>query len=736
MIEVLQKVTTFPLELITLPEIKTIYTDGELIHKYYSDTIKQNINGSVSEKELSDMYIPPDPLIGPAKPVASKFTKEQITEIKKRFITYNAIYDKLFANNLNVLEKTDEPTIIIFPIHAKPDKGRVDLNPKVSRYYYDKFDKIKTSILFENNVAYIGLNVFTNETKDEYTNYIRTQFDDIKNLIINHNETIKQNQYRVSANPTTQSKMIKNVLFLIDPDKKGLFTGFYKKQLSKEKNDILNKEYSNFLSSSKFRYRKIEDAGINLTFNNVVNETKRFKQRTNIKIGESLITSDDFDEFISKLKELYKKVIDKQYKEALELSDNVKEVKFYYKIENADKVLEDKIQTGSNKLYYLYKDNTPEKKHVIGHFILISEERGIYRFKEETFNFNKRNRGDHVPNNTDTNKEIDFKNDDGEKNEVSPSPVGAYNIPVKIINKYGVFEYKNLDKNANLPEHKNVKGGEIIPYIDKTEGLFKWFNLRDIDASFLNKDKIKYYSDILFDKKSLVEYLKSKQKYNENTILSYEFLKINDGQELLEYCDFIHKNFKSNIIDETVFDFNPFKIKFDDNVIIKNIRDIIFETNTPIYIRASKETKEEQRVASRDSYKIVEYKLFDDFENDESCKEKEDIYKKDKTHDKGVKKNDDKNKCRKEYNDYTGQKSSLIVIVTKTNIKDVGLLKSTTDCKTKKNKLVYNYKKLFSNVTRRLGFGYVGGSRKKSERERRSGKKRSGKRRLKAKCYK
>jgi hypothetical protein len=138
-------------------------------------------------------------------------------------------------------------------------------------------------------------------------------------------------------------------------------------------------------------------------------------------------------------------------------------------------------------------------------------------------------------------------------------------------------------------------------------------------------------------------------------------------------------------------------------------------------LRKNKETKDAQREASRDSYKIVTYKLFEDFEKDESCKPKE--YSKDQ-----------KNKCKIDWEAYTnkGKATSIIVIVTKENLKDVDLLKSKTDCKSKKKKLIYDYKKLFSNVTRRLGFGYLGGTKKMTKM---SGKF-SGKRRLKAKRYK
>jgi hypothetical protein len=743
MIEVLQKVTTFPLELIDIPKIDKLYSDND-IHRYYSDLItKKDKNpevGSVSEDELTNIGTYTTKYNAQVeeakkkniKPPLSSIKKEDIDAIKRRFVTYNAIYDKLFANNLNVLEKTDEPTVIVFPIYDQTDKGRVEINPKATRYYYNKFEKIKKTIEFKNkeneneNICYIGLNVFTSEKKEEYKKYIKTQLDDIKKLIDDYNENVKQLQ---SKSPTPP-KFIKNLLFIIDTDKKGLFTGFYKTQLTKEKQEILNKEYSSFLSSAGIRYRKVDDASITLTFSNVVSETKRFKQRTTIGIGPNFLSNKEFDEFITKLKELYKKVTDKQYKDSLELKDNIKDFKIFYKLENADKVLEDKIQTGSNKLYYIHKE---DKNNVIGSFLLVSEERGIYRFKEDASQYRIR-----ITNESKTisssitnskpndNKEMEVDNEPNtEKESEDPTPDGAYDFAVQIKNNYGIFKYKNLDKKETK---KEVLEGEIFPYLDKTKGSFKWFNHRDIDASLLNKEIIKYYSDILFDKKTLIEYLKSKNKYTDKTILAYEFLKINDSQELSDYCDFIHNKFKSNIIDlsPSGFDaFNPFKIKFDDNTIIKNIRDILFDTNTPIYLIPSKQTKDTQREVSRDSYKIVTYKIFEDFEKDESCQPKENS-------------KDNKNKCKTAWVEYTkkGLGLPIIVVVTKANQKDVGLLKSKTDCKSKKNKLIYDYKKLFSNITRRIGTSYLGGTKKSRKISGKKSGKISGKRRLKAKRYK
>lgn len=690
MINVLQKVTTFPIELIDLPIISSVCNiPSNDIHKYYSTLLQISVKGPLIESELNEIKTTPEAYKNDMK-------------IKQRFITYNAIYDKIFSNNLNVLEKNnrDENTVVVFPIHQETDMGKIDLNPIGSRYYGDKFIRIKKDITFQNQkpdqpyqpFCYIGLSVFRSETKEDYKNAIKNQFEDIKKIITDYNKSIQSQIIGLAPR-----KPIQNILFILDGDKKGLFTGFYNKQLSKEKQDILNKEYENFLNSSSFRRGRVDDNGMNMTFSDVIKQAKWFKQNTTIGIGDTTINTAAFNSFMAELKEKYKKITDKEYKKSLELKDNVEELKVYYKIENADKLIEDKIQTGSNKLYTIYI--SPDNKHnIVGFFVLVSEARGIYRFKEDIGSFKKRKSV--AQNNEITNNNIEKEDDEVERSE-------ALDFAVEIKYKYGIFKYKNLNvkKDKKYKKYKNVLQGDAVFLLDKTEAKFKWFNLKDIDASFLDKNVIKYYPTILFDKKTLVEYLKSKQKYSDKTVLSYEFLKINDSPELSEYCDFIHTKFKSNIIDDS---YSLFKINFDVNVIIKNILDIVFESNTPIYIRTSKKTTDDKREASNDSYKIVEYKLHD-IEDDKTCE----------------------TSCQTEYKNYNNTKRSLIVVVTKTNIKDIAELKSKTTCKTKKTKLIYDYKQLFANVTRRIGFGYFGGTRKKSE-----SRQISRQRRLKAKRYK
>jgi hypothetical protein len=735
MINVLQKVTTFPLEMIQFPLINTTMTcsQSKFVHDYYTDPSMNDAfdkNTPISDTKIKEL----------------KENDSHLDNYKRRFITYNAIYNKLFANNLNLLKSTTETTVVVFPTTNQSDKGSVELNnnPNANLYYYDKFKDIKSNTNREINVTdmnkiyYVELIVFNSETKEEYAKSIKSQLNEIKKNIIDYNKiTIKQRELRADS----PYKPVQNLLFIIDTDKKGLFTGFYKRPLSKEKQDILNKEYTSFLSGSDLSIKSVVDSAINLTFTNIVKESKLFTSLNKIKIGTKILQNDEFDKFITELKELYKKNIDKEYKKSLELNDNIKKLKVFYKIDNADKILDEKIKTGSNQLYCIYTGKH-ESLNVNGYFLLISEERNIYRFKEDKSSYIKRQKAEKdvaadkkiIANDQESiDNQIEVKEEEKEvenkESNYDKSEDGALDITVQMKQSFGRFKYI-LTSNKD-DTNKNVRSGYAEPYLDKTEGSFKWFNLRDIDASLLNKDVIKYYSQILFDKKSLIEYLKSKQKYTDKTILSYEFLKINDSQELSEYCDFIHKNYKSNIDDPLKFDLNPFKSKFNDKRIIKNILDIVFDSNTPIYLRASKQTKDEARTSTSDSYKIVEYKLVEDFtfKKDKSCKPV---------------KGDLRNKCHKDYEDEKEKKTAITLIVTKSNIKDISALKSAAGCKTKKNKLIYDYKKLFKNVTNHIGRGYFGGGKiksskmkhiKNSGKQRKSRKMVSRKRRLKTKRY-
>jgi hypothetical protein len=777
---VLQKVTTFPIETIDFTPEKLMDISYGDIHEYYSNIIRHKdpikpitaapapgAPGAPAPGAAAGAGNSPD--AGNSPGANGTVTEEDMRKhksndlIQSRFIVYNAVFDKLLANSLNLLPRDPNniKTLVVFPTYDQLDNGKIELKKQALDFYSDKFNNITRQILSfdkKNNIGYYGLPVFRSEKNDEYKKAIKDEFDEIKRLLVEYNnEVTKKTPF--ARSDTSDLNQIKQILFIIDIDKKSLFTGFYNKSLSKEKQEILNKEYYNFLSSSIFRRKNVDDAGINLLYTSVKKEMDRFNTLTATAITKKL-KEDDFNHFISILREGYKKNTDAEYKKSIELKDNIKEFKIYYILDIADKVIEDKIETGSNKLYYIYLDtNKNTKQHIIGSFTVSSKERNIYRFQEDKKSYNRRTGiTGHNENNTNDSSSstpgpapAPPSAPDSSSASVTNTtriklPSEKIDVAIQITLNYRTFTYKILNDD---PSFNSIKTGTITPYRDKKEKKYKWFNIRDIDESLLNKDTIKYYSDILFDKKTLIEYLKSKEKYTNKTRLSYEFLKINDTPELSEYCDFIYKNFKSNInsLKRGLFGFDPFKINFNDDVIMKNILDIIFESNALIYVQNNRAIKEEARKESRTGYKIVKYKMDDTFE-DETCKEYTDIFLSNDLYKTKKVENDKINICKKEYDDTKNNNpkkkfKSVIIVVSKLNIKDADLLKSTVECKTKANKIKYDYNQLVSNVTKRVGL--VGGTKNKKIKKNTRYKntkiiskrsRRRSKRRLKAKRYK
>ena len=103
MINVLQKVTTFPIESMEFPEILDI--KSQYVHNYYSEEINtQGNTGPLNDSQIKGLKDLND---------KDKSKKILLDEYKKRYIVYNAIYNKIFSNCLNVLEKINENTIII-----------------------------------------------------------------------------------------------------------------------------------------------------------------------------------------------------------------------------------------------------------------------------------------------------------------------------------------------------------------------------------------------------------------------------------------------------------------------------------------------------------------------------------------------------------------------------------------------------------------------------------------------
>ena len=175
---------------------------------------------------------------------------------------------------------------------------------------------------------------------------------------------------------------------------------------------------------------------------------------------------------------------------------------------------------------------------------------------------------------------------------------------VEIRYMYGKIQYKNIENN--LYEKWNTNNNIVFYKTINTYEIYKFFNHRMIDISFKDNIDIKYFKNTIYDKKSLIEFLKSEKKYNEKTRLAYEFINININNDLLlKYNNYIYDNYKNNI-DLSLEENNTFieKIK-------KGICDIIFENNSLVYIKETGQVKNAPKEqASSDNYKITNYKYY------------------------------------------------------------------------------------------------------------------------------
>uniref|UniRef100_A0A6C0EUZ6 Uncharacterized protein n=1 Tax=viral metagenome TaxID=1070528 RepID=A0A6C0EUZ6_9ZZZZ len=755
-----QVVTTYPVENMDLNEVfkslnkDTKHTQTLDPNKYYKSLTSQilvkkkeieytltqnNFNGPLSEKDIET--INKNTEVEPSK----KYTIPEYQQY--RYITYNVICNKLFENNIQYLDSINIDSVFIFPTFDTSNKGKDMLNSKYIPFYSKIFDDIKepSQINISINNCFLELKVFStrNESKDDYKSRIKNNFSDIQNGIIEYNKTTQTSKER---DPTRSRPFITKIFVILDTDKKSLFTGIYNKILSKEKKDILYSEYEIFCKNNVFVLKSIVDSGINITAP-IINKTLIQFKKTN-KASISLDT-DNLNTIILELNDKYKQETDIEYKKSLSVADNIKKMYIYYRLNNLDKIIENKIKTGSKILYNLtYKPNQTEITHK-GYFTLVSEERKTYKFMCTS------KHGTEAKTKDEENMDRMITNTLGNKEEKEEEPITQEecNIIVKIKYSFNQIYFTSLTPGKSYKGIIVEVGNKIL------SDNFKWFKHKDLDASLEEKKEIKYYEDILFDTNTLIEYLKNEKKYTETTNIGYEFLKINTSLDLIKYCDFIHSKFKNNIIEKDEFKFfNPLKRTFTVNDIQNNILKIIFQPNNAIYIQNIAKTEKQKTTSTKDNYKIIDYKPFTFSEKaftKEFCPVIEKEGKKEGTKEGTKIKEPQCYKIVKDFvfslkefnktktNDPTDDEikpfiKCAVVNITKENIKDIDQLKAKGECKTKKNNIFLKYKKIFSNVSEKVApffiNPYAGGTRNKNRNKMFKLKLKT--RRLKAKRYK
>jgi hypothetical protein len=641
----------------TYDDIKDLFCANNISFKDCYNQLKQKyiFEGDVeqvlpsSKKDGSEKTY--EDLIGAAeiKDVDKKKIRE---EFIVKYIKQNYFLGSLFGNNYRKVAGERKNTLFIFPSFNTNSKGVEKLNTMIEKYYrwvfslndFERFyltnskdEKAKASPPYKELRtlsqptdgfpcnAFAFLPVFsdaTSETNEEFKQRIEVAFDVIADGIKKEARYI-DGQVVIGNNTKIP---FTNICFMVDNDKdKNIFTGYYSgTKLSKEKSTILNDLLRNFIQRKSIDTQNIRLPDISP--DPMKKFTKEYISKDFAAIARKIGISLTNDFYVSKLTQLnllvdkinetYKKTVDKAYAKLATAQSNISFMRLYYRVNNIDKSEDNIIRTGNDFLYRLTgvvldpdDDDTNGCNTVyICKMYEVSGRENRYRIevhKKETKEF--RLLDDSFCKSHDDGLSKVTKADDTDLEEdSSENPSKYYQTMIEVKKVFGVYRFKKVDNSQsyNYP-------GTLTFFRDlHTNERYKWFKHNDINGTLSQEMQIKFYQNILFDKISLIEYLKSVKKYNEkNPNIGYEFLKINEDIKLLmEYSDFIYNSPKFNkthinepglLVKSLPFNQNAFLEKIKDSIL-----DIIFQPNQIIYIGGAKKSTSDIKDTSQ-NYKVI-----------------------------------------------------------------------------------------------------------------------------------
>jgi hypothetical protein len=715
----------------------TLFID-RLITSYYSEKMEIDLSDIVDCKEDKKVCF------GKYKTLYESWKKEDTTDKPKgkEEQCIKLLFDKLYENTyINLIKrylKEDKRPLILFPV--------LDNDPTGDNYFSkNNLNKYKDSFLC--------IPVFSeyNETKEEFTEKIDNAIIKIKDNISKRYQ-IDEDQRRY---PTFKPNSYTNLVIIFNNDASSFFTSMYKKELKKEKKDILNSKINELINRSSIEKQQIKLNGIKKESIKEVS-TSYFKSELK-KIDESSKIDRDFEqkivEMISKLNESYKRVTDKKYLALVTSDEQASFLRIFYRVSLDKDINYKEIKPGNEYLYFFNPDKpikvfneklynlgstgkvekNPNYKGYVGLLNVVQGYKTRY-----TFQMHNKITKDIYDKQGDPNfkkEDADIVEDKDEDEEVTEEKY--VKIQLEIRNKNGYIEAETVGKEKQKGKIEFYKDLHIYE-------KYRWFKFNDIDGSLPAETKINIYEDTLFDKNSLVKYLKYKEKYNDKLRLAVEFLKINmDKNLLLEYTSYIYTNLnKSNVYKKSIFGLSEQSFKEKCK---KEIIDILFQPNELIYLGGGVRAKE-TKTDIRKNYKIISYNYItlDNFDTTKGPLQiKKDglkNYNKLKSHlySKNYSKVDEEEYkyCQKHKIDNceflkesiaTNESRAIIIIdVTKENI-DVKDLKKKTDCKRLKQTIKREARELFSSIKiynplMPLPFPYKGGKRSKRLKRQSKGK--------------
>jgi hypothetical protein len=520
------------------------------------------------------------------------------------------LFDKLFENTYNNLLKKylseGKRPLFLFPTLDSDPTGDFYFNktPLIDKVILPDKKEIDVKANYRDYFSFIPVFSDYTESKEEFSEKVEIAMVQIKQLIVDKQNIEEAQRKETSSKPKTYT----NIVIILNNDKENsFFTSMYNKELKKEKREILNAKIKEFTDRSSIGRQSITRASVKqesvkgVTISYFKTELKKIVSGDPPK---GITVDRDFEqritELIAQVNEAYKKVVDKKYVSLLTSDEQAAYLRIFYRVNLDKEIMYNEIKPGNEYLYKLtnLKVDTFDKK-LLGMKVVCKEYIGFLNvvpgFKSRfTFQMHNINTKAHCSNSGEF--QLVDKEDENDDEEVSEEKYVKIQLDIKFRN--GNIEVMTTGKIKNKGYLSFYKDLHIYE-------KYRWFKFNDLDGALTAETKINIYEDTLFDKKSLIDFLKSKGTYNANTRLAVEFLKMNiDRKQLLEYTSYIYTNlYKTHIYKKSIFGVSELAFKEKCK---KELMEILFQPNELIYFGGGVRAKE-TKTDIRKNYKIVSY---------------------------------------------------------------------------------------------------------------------------------
>ena len=649
------------------------------------------------------------------------------------------LYEAIFDKNDTDFELVDLPNAppMPAPVEGAPAEGAPALVTELKKIKFNKNIASDNEIALSdqtedlkrtkrtNQILFIhALPDNTNEPIDSYKNKISEDIDIIEKTILNR------------ANNAGRKRPFKQIIYFINPTANDtMFTDYFTTTIKKKYADEFNKLFNAYINKNKIGSQGVDIKATNKNKIRLFSDTPNLIKHAEEKFPnqrKDVINKPEFKLnvglLLSKLKTLYEKRINTSITKQLTSQDNSSLFNIYMRFSMLDQpIITNKIAVSKNVLYRLFKNGVP----VIGYFnkhnesqqqytfILDRTQNRLYKDTDEykteylkIFETNKTKRNDAIASSSSSSaaniekyteeaeeaiQEAEAetadaqKSDEPSENNTSPL-IPEKSFLVEIRYSYGKIQYRDIQKSLTS---KYDNENYITYYSERNMyEYYQFFKHKMIDTSLKDSIDIKYFINTKYTIANLKEFLISEKIYKDTTRLALEFLKINVNDPLLiKYNNFIFEKFKNDINTN-----NSRQDAFNEET-KKSITEIIFEPNSLIYVRiTSTLTEKEKEKATPDSFKIAHHD-YESIKNKDNIKANITTYTKfndEKTHFKDISGSDTPSDLKQQLNNIKKTFAFAIVQITKDVLSDPVKLYFSTQCKSRKKKIIEGYYKLTS----------------------------------------